>query len=173
MVGNPLALDLATLTGFAIRSPGTRLVLGTKDFSLKKDESAGLMFVRFRRWLDETHRDFPFSIVYFEQVVGLSPRPGQGRQQQIYGGFKAVLLEWCESNAIAYHGIAVAEIKKAATGKGNANKELMIAKAKEFLLDEGSLTFLSKSPMTIESIDDNAADAYHILRYVESEEFRL
>lgn len=172
MIGNALALDLATKVGFATRH-GKRLVIGTKDFSLKKDESAGLMFVRFRNWLTTTHKDLPFSIVYFEQVVGLSDRPGQGRQNQIYGGFKAVLLEWCENNGIAYSGVGVSEIKKHATGKGNAKKELMIAAAKEFLLDEGSVLILSKKPNpTLDDLDDNAADAYHVLRFIESEDFQ-
>ena len=45
----------------------------------------------------------------------------------IYGGLWAHLTAWCEHHGIPYQGVPVGEIKKFATGKGNANKELMVA----------------------------------------------
>ena len=47
-----------------------------------------------------------------------------------YGGFMAHLTAWCEHHNIPYAGVPVGTIKKHATGKGNASKDLMIGAAK-------------------------------------------
>jgi hypothetical protein len=47
-----------------------------------------------------------------------------------YGGFMAHLTAWCEQQNIAYEGVPVGTIKRHATGKGNANKSMMIESAK-------------------------------------------
>jgi len=68
----------------------------------------------------------------------------------IYGGLLASLQRICDQNQVEYQGFGVAEIKKHATGKGNANKEMMIEAARK-----------SYPSATIE--DDNVADALHLL----------
>ena len=61
-----------------------------------------------------------------------------------YGGFMAHLTAWCEQQDIAYEGVPVGTIKRHATGKGNANKTMMIEAAR----NRGHLPS-----------DDNEADA--------------
>ena len=66
----------------------------------------------------------------------------------VYGGFLATLTAWCEQHGIAYQGVPVGTIKRYATGKGNADKQAVIAavRARGF-----------------EPADDNEADAIAIL----------
>jgi hypothetical protein len=65
----------------------------------------------------------------------------------------ATLTAFCETNAIPYSGVPVGVLKRAACGRGNADKQAMIAAAV-------ALGFNPK--------DDNEADAIHLLLYAES-----
>ena len=161
----PLCLDLGTRTGYCFRS-GRYLVVGTTNFEPRRGEGAGYRFLRFRHWLELTHKLHAFGVVYYEQVVGLSARGGQATQQQVYGGFLAILAAWCEERRIPYSGVPVPRIKKAATGKGNASKQDMIRVARDYLSLENVL-----EDEWLARLDDNAADAYLLLRLVESEGF--
>ena len=72
----------------------------------------------------------------------------------MYGGFLAHLTAWCEKRAVPYQGIPVGTIKRAATGKGNANKEAMVA----------AMRARGYDPET-----DNDADALALLLCVQAE----
>jgi hypothetical protein len=64
--------------------------------------------------------------VYFEEV-----RSHRGvAAAHAYGGFLGHLTAWAEVNKIPYRGVPVATIKRHATGKGNANKDAMMAAAR-------------------------------------------
>lgn len=141
---NVLALDLGTTTGWAI---GARLdgfhTSGTVSFRPQRFEGGGMRYVRFRRWLDDMGHVHG---VYFEEVR----RHAGVDAAHAYGGFLAHLSAWCEERGIPYQGVPVGTIKKAATGKGNADKAAMIGAAKAL-------------GYNVE--DDNQADAIHLLRY--------
>jgi hypothetical protein len=144
--GSVLALDLGTVTGWAVRTPDGAIVSGTEMFRPGRFEGGGMRFLRFRNWLTEVH-GAGLTAVYFEEV-----RRHQGVDAaHVYGGFLAVLTAWCEGHAIPYAGVPVGAIKRHATGKGNADKGAMIgaARARGF------------SPA-----DDNEADALALLDYV-------
>ena len=47
----------------------------------------------------------------------------------MFGGFRSHLQFECEQRSIPYRGIAIATIKRRATGKGNAQKDAMIEAA--------------------------------------------
>ncbi len=66
----------------------------------------------------------------------------------VYGGLLATLTSWAETAGVAYQGVPVGTIKRHATGKGNANKDAMMAAARA----------RGFSPA-----DDNEADAIAIL----------
>ena len=44
-----------------------------------------------------------------------------------YGGFLATLTAWCEEQSIPYQGVPVGTIKRFIAGKGNADKQAVIA----------------------------------------------
>jgi Holliday junction resolvasome RuvABC endonuclease subunit len=47
----------------------------------------------------------------------------------VYGGLLATLTAWCDEAKLPYIGVPVATIKRCATGKGNADKDAMLAAA--------------------------------------------
>ena len=104
-----------------------------------------MRYLRFGRWLDETRKIAGgIDVVYFEEV-----RRHLGTDaSHIYGGFLAGLTAWCEQQGIAYQGVPVGTIKRFATGRGNADKQAMIAAIRE---------------RGFEPADDNEADAIAIL----------
>ena len=140
-----LALDLGTTTGWAVRNSRCRILHGTAEFRPTRFEGGGMRYLRFGKWLDQT-LDVTGGIdaVYFEEVrrhIGTDAA-------HTYGGFLAALTSWCEAKGIAYQGVPVGTIKRFATGKGNADKQAMIAAVRERGFEPG---------------DDNEADAIAIL----------
>lgn len=135
-----LALDIASVTGWAI----SRTEYGTWDFKTRKDESMGMKLIRFRSKLNEVNELMNFNLIVYE-------RPAGRFKNSIIHEAKLIGLveEWCESKGIAYRSYSATEIKKFATGKGNAGKPLVIKAAKEKLNYTGN--------------DDNEADALWLL----------
>lgn len=143
-----LALDLGSTTGWAMRLADGSIVSGTMEFRPSRYEGGGMRFLRFRSWLDHLlDSSKGISQVCFEEVR----RHAGTDAAHIYGGFLAHLSAWCELNHIPYQGVPVGTIKRHATGKGNAGKDLVIAamRAKGFNPE-----------------DDNEADALAILTWV-------
>jgi hypothetical protein len=140
-----LALDLGTTAGWAVRLADTTIVSGTMAFRPGRYEGGGMRYLRFRAWLEEMPRLAPgLAAVYFEEVR----RHAGTDAAHIFGGFLAHLTAWCELQRLPYQGVPVGVIKRHVTGKGNADKDAVIAavKARGF------------SPA-----DDNEADAIAIL----------
>ena len=122
-----LALDLGTSSGRALHTPDGRVISGTQSFKPGRFEGGGMRYLRFRRWLTELKAtQDALGSVYFEEVrchLGVDAA-------HAYGGFLATLTAWCEHHRIPYAGVPVGTIKKHATGRGNANKDAMIAAAR-------------------------------------------
>lgn len=117
---NILALDPATKCGWAYGALDT-LQIGTWDLSVRKDESAGMRLIRLRAKLNEVRESGIQLLVY--EAARTSRFPATLRvQAQIEG----VILAWAEGAGIEYRGYSAKEIKKYATGSGNANKDAMI-----------------------------------------------
>jgi crossover junction endodeoxyribonuclease RuvC len=138
-VNSILALDLGTVTGWCIGTKGHH-VSGTWNLKPGRFDGGGMRFVKFRSRLNELLDAHPIDVIYFEEVR----RHAGTDAAHIYGGLMATLTAWCEEHRIPYAGVPVGEIKKFWTGKGNADKALMIAEA----FDRGYST-----------ADDNEADA--------------
>ena len=147
---NILALDLGTKTWMAVYEP-PGIVTDTVSFQPRKGELEGSRFHKFYHYLSVRKCLFNFEKVYYEEVR----RHAGVQAAHMYGGFRAVLLMWCVENNIPCIGVGVTTIKKFGTGKGNATKEMMIKSAEE----------LGYRP-----VDDNAADALHLLRYALEQE---
>jgi Holliday junction resolvasome RuvABC endonuclease subunit len=136
-----LALDVATITGFA-----TATASGVWNLTPKRDESSGMRLIRFKSKLAEMVAQHGIKCIIFERTAGQHKAPIIV-QSELHG----VLKLFCEEQKIEYKAYSAAEIKKFATGKGNANKIQMIAAAKE--------------KYGIEINNDNQADALHIYHF--------
>lgn len=140
-----LCLDLGTTTGWALRQAGGAEVHGFWNNKNGRFDGGGMRFLRFQGHLAEVHAKAPLSAVYYEEV-----RRHRGTDAaHVYGGMLATLTAWCEQNKIPYEGVPVGAIKKALTGKGNADKAAMVAAVQK----------LGYSDVT----DENEADAIAIL----------
>lgn len=145
---NILALDIATHCGWAI----SRSLYGVWDISPKRDESVGMRLIRLRSKLNEILSLEKINLIVFE-------RPGgkfKGAiivQSEIQGQVKV----FCEDHNIPYRAYSSQEIKKYATGKGNAGKPAMIAAAKE------------KLGYPNHKNDDNEVDALWMMELAKSE----
>jgi len=147
-----LALDLGTVTGFALSPDYGSVVSGTWNNKNSRFEGGGMRYLRFRGHLDEIYAASPFSIVVFEEV-----RRHRGTDAaHVYGGMLATLTAWCEGHDpnIPYEGVPVQAIKKYVTGRGNADKGAVIA----------AVVALGYKPA-----DDNEADAIALLLLKRSE----
>ncbi len=123
---NILALDPATHCGWALYHNGNLTASGTWDLSIRRDESGGMRLVRLRGKLMEVMQGI--DLVVFESARNAGPRM-QGAlvvQSELQG----VIKLFCECEHRQYRGYSPTEIKRFATGKGNAKKPDMIEAAK-------------------------------------------
>lgn len=140
-----LALDLGTTTGWALQAADGLITSGTVSFRPSRYDGGGMRYLRFRGWLDQLTQDAGLiTAIHFEEVR----RHAGTDAAHVYGGLLATLTAWAETAGIAYQGVPVSTIKRHATGKGNANKDAMMAAARA----------RGFSPT-----DDNEADAIAIL----------
>ena len=142
---NILALDLGTKCGWACQETS-----GVWDLKPTTNESAGERYRKFKQYLERVIRERNIGFIVYEEVhahIGVDAA-------HIYGGFVAILQSVCIDWKIEYGGVGVQTIKKHATGSGNAKKDDMIFSA--------SMKFPK-----INIIDDNHADALHLLDYAQ------
>lgn len=147
MISTILALDLGTTTGWALRGRDGTVTSGSVSFKPQRFEGGGMRFLRFKRWLTEIKQcSDGLDEVVFEEVR----RHASTDATHVYVGFLATLTAWCEHHGIPYQGVPVGTIKRHATGRGNANKEAMMA----------AIRALGHQPA-----DDNEADALALLDF--------
>ncbi len=145
---NILALDPATHCGWAHTCGAS----GDWDLSVRRDESGGMRLIRLNSKLKEIHESFGISLLVYEAARHAMPKM-QGAlvvQSELQGCIKL----FCETNGVEYRGYSPSEIKKFATGKGNANKKLMVQAAHERFGNVSS---------------DNEADALWLLELAKKE----
>lgn len=121
---NILALDLGTDCRFAIYKDA-KFTSGTKKLGTYKDKF-GECFYEFRKWLLNVIAKHDIEAVYFERVY----RYEGVEAGHCYVGFTYTLVSVCYQQNIPCIGFSVQAIKKFVTGKGNANKDEMIATVK-------------------------------------------
>lgn len=150
-----LGLDLATATGWAI-SDGRKISSGVVRFPVKRGESPGMRFLRFRKWLkgmcvhsgDEGTQSAVFDLICYEEphLRGAGPTA-------VLVGLVAHVQEIAAAYGIEHTHVHSGTLKKWATGHGKASKEDMKRRASDLALRD------------IE--DDNEADAILIAMYAE------
>ncbi len=140
-----LALDCATKTGWALYD-GRLLESGVQDFSKRRGDSNGMMFLRFRKWLADLITEHSPGAVVYEQ----SHHRG-GAATEIGVNLTGRVQEICADMSIEFSSVHTATLKKWATGHGKADKGQMMARA---------VTIIGRPP-----IDDNEADAVMLAAY--------
>lgn len=139
------AIDPGTQCGIAVFENGKPRMVKTVKLQ-GGSYQYGMRALNLRKHLSDVAAQFRYPIVVaFEQV-----RNHKGTQAaHAYGAIVGALQEWAQSRDIPYVGLEVPDIKRLATGKGNANKQAMIEAAR------------SRWP-SVTIADDNAADALWI-----------
>lgn len=141
---NILALDLGTKTGYALRRRDGTIIHGTEIFTPRKSWSPGQKWQRYRTWLSALIVREQVHVIVYEEVR----RHAGTLAAHAYGGFLAMLEMTADQHNVELRCEGVGGIKKAWTGKGNADKDAMIAEARR---------------RGFRVADDNNADALAIL----------
>lgn len=118
-----LAVDLGSVTaGWALWCPDRQDVVACGAWHVKggRREHPGQRWRAFLRRLDQTLRFAPSGV---ELVAYELVRRHEGTvAAQRYGGAQALLEAWAAQHRLPITTVEVAEVKTAATGKGNAPK---------------------------------------------------
>lgn len=144
---NILALDLGQSCGWAMNING-KIKSGVWNLKPSKFDSSGVKFVKFRHFLELELIIGGVEKVYYEAVRMHRAIDAA----QAYGGYVSQLQVVCHEFDIPYEGVAVQTIKKHGTGKGTADKDMMVAAA-------------VKKFKGINIINDDHADALWLLDY--------
>lgn len=140
-----LALDLATTTGWALRTADGQILSAAVSFRPSRYDGGGVRYLRFRAWLESMAQDAGgIGAIYHEEIR----RHLSTDAAHVHGGLLATLTAWCEQHGVPYQGVPVGTIKRFIAGKGNADKDDVIAAVQK----------RGFSPA-----DDNEADALAIL----------
>lgn len=143
-----LAIDIGTTTGFAMGLTHTDKPcrVASINFKPRKGETPGHRYLRAHHWILTLLRTHQPDMVFFEDV-----KNHKGvLAAHVYGGILSQILAACAALSTPAQGVGVGAVKKHATGKGNASKEMMISAARE---------------NGYEPKDDNEADAIAIYHY--------
>jgi Holliday junction resolvasome RuvABC endonuclease subunit len=140
-----LSLDLATTTGWAYNQPSING--GTWNLKPKRGSSEGMKQIKLRSHL----QDFLNTVGKIDLIVYEKPAGRFMTGVISVAELVSVVKVFCEDNNIEYTSYRPTEVKKAMTGKGNSNKQVMLDEAK-------------KRWPNINIIDDNMADAMLMLQ---------
>lgn len=139
-----LALDIATHTGWKTESAS-----GVWSLKPNRGESEGMRVVRFKAKVRQMIELEHINLIAYERPAGLHKSSIMVASEMV-----GVLKDLCIEVGVDLCCYSASEIKKFATGKGNANKDAMVKSAKE----------LGFNPE-----DDNEADAIHLYNLVADE----
>ena len=140
-----LAFDLGTTTGWAGTDSSGLVQSGFVLLKRPKD-SDGKRMLRFSTLVRDLIELVSPDLVAYEEVRAHSGVIAS----HVYGGLQGILLAECERSKIPCHGIPVGTIKKFGTGRGDADKTLMIMAAKAKWADQ-------------DVSDDNHSDALWVM----------
>lgn len=128
-----VAFDCGTRTGWAVGDEyldGRWDVMesGVQVFDLRRGESPGLRFMRFRTWLGEMALLWMPDLAVYE----LAHHRG-GAATELSVGMTTRVQEWAASRGIEHASVHTGTLKKFATGNGGAGKPAMMQRASEIV----------------------------------------
>lgn len=121
-----LALDTATHCGWASWN-GRKMTSGLQEFKLGRGESPGMRFLRFRKWIREMIDLVKPDLICYERSAHFKGMAAA----ECHHGFQAELHTECARVGLNVMPVQNSALKKHATGKGNAGKDMMIEAARE------------------------------------------
>lgn len=123
---NALAYDLGSKCGWAALHDGARFS-GLLKTTPTRFESNAMRFIKFKKYVREHILSFKPEMVFYERVE----RHVGTVAAHVYAGYYTALTTMLseEFPSIPYHGLSVQEIKKHGTGRGNADKNMMMLAA--------------------------------------------
>lgn len=148
-----IAFDMATTTGWAALYNGGILygshkVHRSKGLRTRPDDHVGIEYIQFLRWITQRFEKFDPDDVFAEESAGHWKSILAARKPL---GFRAMLMATTAHYNAPVTLYTAQQLKKYATGKGNAKKPQMIQAA----FDKYGIT----------TSDDNVADALHCLHF--------
>lgn len=183
-----LALDLGTRLGWARTTNDGTIEFGD-ELLLKRGRAApGLRELRFRAWLlgqfgarldqpipdvdapatelEADHRPGLVAIERVDQHQARNEKTGERYflvdAAHVYGALVSTVHQTCALYRVPVFDPNVTELKKSATGKGNASKREMQLAALA-ILQEASRLRGASGPFTLDGISEDAADAICLL----------
>ena len=152
-----LGLDCATKTGFCLTRNGKIIESGVQDFTKRRGESSGMLFIKFRAWLVPFIRRVKSIYSALEPMILAYEQAHHrgGAATEICVGLVTRVLEIAAEYGCETMPVHTATLKKIATGNGRASKEEMVKRAAEVL---------GRQP-----IDDNEADAVMLAEFANRE----
>ncbi|WP_254916364.1 hypothetical protein [Achromobacter denitrificans] len=123
---NILALDLGTKLGWAVRARDGAVLHGTEAFTPRKSWTPGQRWLRARSFLTDLIVRHQATVIAYEDVkrhVGTDAA-------HAYGAFLCIVQMVADSHRATLQPVGVGTIKKHWTGKGNADKDAMLAQAR-------------------------------------------
>lgn len=132
---NILALDLGTVTGYALytgvkfgfSSEKDKISFAEINFHERKKQPRGKRFYDFRTWLGKTIKENFIQEVCYECVA----RHNGTCAAHCYGYFQGTLEEICYSDSVKLTLVPVKKAKKWITGNGNSSKETVFTVLKK------------------------------------------
>jgi crossover junction endodeoxyribonuclease RuvC len=122
-----LAVDMGTHTGIAMRRDGGQVIHQTAVF--ERGTHPGTRFKNFRSYLTNVlEAEGSIDRIIYEQISFTGKRV---EVERVLFGFEGNLVSWAALHRIPVVPVKIGELKKKATGKANAKKPGMIAKAEE------------------------------------------
>lgn len=149
---NILALDLGNRTGWAAGDHRGRVLASGSLNLARRGTTHAQRFIRLREFIACARIRYYVRQLVYEEV---NFQQYSTQAAKLYGGYRGVVLG-CEGSGLTVRGVTVQDIKREATGKGAARKEIMMRTAA-----------LAWPYVDIE--DDNHADALWLLAYAARE----
>ena len=121
-----IGIDPGTSCGWAVLDEaGDRVGSGTWGLAKALSDGPGMRYIRFERLLRELVATFPDCVVSYEMVQPY----GSGQAQAVYYKIVGRMESCLDELGIPYAGVRPAQYKKLASGKGNADKQAVMAAA--------------------------------------------
>lgn len=145
-----LGLDIATKTGWAVIENNQIIESGVQDFAIKRGESPGMKFLRFRQWISELIDMTQPKFIVYEMAHYRG-----GAATECCVGLITRVQEMAAAQGIEYTSVHSSTLKKFICGHGKADKKaIQEAMGKKF---------------GITIIDDNHGDAIALCWYAVNE----